>query len=100
VNVSCASTTSGTREVLLPREMIAATLLPHKSTRPNGFASCQFAKVLVSKKGLRDHPHGFARSPQLQPMRRAKHDTWKPCRYFLSLGRVRGHRQCTTRRVG
>src|SRR6266508_5510106 len=73
------------------REMIAATLLPHKSMRPNGFASCQCAKVLVSKKGLRDHPHGFARSPQLQPMRRAKHDIWKPCRYFLSLVRVRGH---------
>src|SRR6516225_10396049 len=82
------------------RETIAATLLLHKSMRPNGFASRQFAKVLVSKKGLRDHPHGFAYSLQLQPRRRAKHDIWKPCRYFLSLVCVRGHRQCTARRVG
>jgi hypothetical protein len=55
------------RAVIDPN-VATATSLPHKSMRPNRSASCQLAEVLVSRKSLRDHRQGFARSPQLQPL--------------------------------
>ena len=54
------------------------TLLPHKSMRPTD----SFLRVAPTQRPTTD-----------VPMLRAKHDIWKPCHYFLSLVRVRGHHQ-------